>query len=34
MRMNVWYIDPDEGISYHAHSDREELFYVVAGGSA
>lgn len=34
MRMNVWYIDPDEGISYHAHSDREELLYVVAGGSA
>lgn len=31
MRMNVWYIDPDEGISYHAHSEQEELLYVAEG---
>lgn len=31
MRAKVWYIDPGEGIGYHAHSEQEELFHVVEG---
>lgn len=27
----IWYIEPGEGIGYHAHSEQEELFYVLEG---
>ena len=31
MRATVWYFEPDEEIQYHAHSEQEELYYVVEG---
>lgn len=31
MRVKVWHIEPGEQIGYHAHSEQEELFYVVEG---
>lgn len=31
MRATVWYFDPGEEISYHAHSEQEELFFVLEG---
>lgn len=31
LKANVWYIDPGEEIKYHAHSEQEELYYVLRG---
>ncbi|WP_254837749.1 cupin domain-containing protein [Natronomonas marina] len=31
MRVTVWYFEPGEEIQYHAHSEQEELYYVVEG---
>jgi quercetin dioxygenase-like cupin family protein len=31
MNLAVWYFEPGEGIGYHAHSEQEELFYVIEG---
>ena len=31
MRLTVWYFDPGEEIQYHAHSEQEELYYVLEG---
>jgi quercetin dioxygenase-like cupin family protein len=31
MRATVWYFEPGEEIDYHAHSEQEELFYVLEG---
>ena len=31
MRVTVWYFDPGEEIQYHAHSEQEELYYVLEG---
>ena len=31
MRAAVWYFEPGEEIQYHAHSEQEELYYVVEG---
>ncbi|MFB6169772.1 MAG: cupin domain-containing protein [Haloarculaceae archaeon] len=31
MNVKVWYFEPGEGIGYHAHSEQEELFYIVQG---
>ena len=27
----LWYFDPGEEITYHAHSEQEELYYVIEG---
>ncbi|WP_256687363.1 cupin domain-containing protein [Halococcus qingdaonensis] len=29
--VKLWYFDPGEEIQYHAHSEQEELYYVVEG---
>ena len=29
--VKIWYFEPGEEIGYHAHSDQEELFYVLEG---
>ena len=29
--VKLWYIDPGEEIGYHAHSEQEELYYVIEG---
>ena len=29
--VKLWYFEPGEEIQYHAHSDQEELYYVVEG---
>jgi quercetin dioxygenase-like cupin family protein len=31
VRANVWYIEPGDEIGYHAHSEQEEVFYVLEG---
>lgn len=31
MRATVWYFEPGEEIQYHAHSQQEELFFVLDG---
>jgi quercetin dioxygenase-like cupin family protein len=31
MNVNVWYFDSGEEITYHAHSEQEELYYVLTG---
>ncbi len=31
MQAKLWYFEPDEEINYHAHSEQEELYYVVKG---
>ncbi len=31
MNVTVWYFEPGEGIGYHAHSEQEELYYVLEG---
>jgi quercetin dioxygenase-like cupin family protein len=31
MRATVWYFEPGEEIQYHAHSEQEELYYVLEG---
>lgn len=31
MRATVWYFEPDEEIQYHAHSEQEELYFVLEG---
>ena len=31
MRLTVWYFEPGEEIQYHAHSEQEELFFVLEG---
>ncbi len=31
MRATVWYFDPGEEIQYHAHSQQEELYFVLEG---
>ena len=31
MRTTVWYFEPGEEIQYHAHSEQEELYYVIEG---
>ena len=31
MNINVWYFEPGEEIGYHAHTDQEELYYVLEG---
>ena len=31
MRATVWYFEPVEEIQYHAHSEQEELYYVIEG---
>jgi quercetin dioxygenase-like cupin family protein len=31
MRVTVWYFEPGEEIQYHAHSEQEELYYVLEG---
>lgn len=29
--VKIWYFEPDEEIGYHAHSEQEELYYVLEG---
>lgn len=31
LNVNLWYFDPGEEIQYHAHSEQEELYYVLEG---
>lgn len=31
MHCKVWYFDPGEEIQYHAHSEQEELYYILEG---
>lgn len=31
MNVTIWYFEPGEGIGYHAHSEQEELYYVLEG---
>ena len=31
MRVTVWYFEPGEEIQYHAHSEQEELYFVLEG---
>lgn len=31
MRATVWYFEPGEEIQYHAHSEQEELYFVLNG---
>jgi quercetin dioxygenase-like cupin family protein len=31
MNVKLWYFDPGEEIQYHAHSEQEELYYVLTG---
>ena len=31
MNVKLWYFDPGEEIQYHAHSEQEELYYVLEG---
>ncbi len=31
LRAAVWYFEPGEEINYHAHSEQEEVFYVIEG---
>lgn len=31
MRVTVWYFEPDEEIQYHAHSEQEEVYFVLEG---
>ncbi|WP_299262785.1 cupin domain-containing protein [Halorientalis sp.] len=31
LHVTLWYFEPDEEIQYHAHSEQEELYYVVEG---
>ena len=31
MRCTVWYFEPGEEIQYHAHSEQEELYFVLQG---
>jgi quercetin dioxygenase-like cupin family protein len=31
MRAAVWYFEPGEEITYHAHSEQEELYFVLEG---
>lgn len=31
MRATVWHFEPGEEIQYHAHSEQEELFFVLEG---
>ncbi|WP_254538032.1 cupin domain-containing protein [Halomarina litorea] len=31
MKVKVWYFDPGEEIQYHAHSEQEELYYIMEG---
>jgi uncharacterized cupin superfamily protein len=31
MNVKLWYFDPGEEIQYHAHSEQEELYYVIQG---
>ena len=31
MKAKIWYVDPGEEIAYHAHSQQEELYYVMQG---
>lgn len=30
-RVKLWYFEPGEEIQYHAHSEQEEIYYVVQG---
>jgi uncharacterized cupin superfamily protein len=30
-KLNVWYIEPGEEITYHAHGEQEEVYYVMEG---
>ncbi|MFB6084191.1 MAG: cupin domain-containing protein [Halorientalis sp.] len=31
MHVTLWYFEPGEEINYHAHSEQEELYYVIEG---
>jgi quercetin dioxygenase-like cupin family protein len=31
MRVTVWYFEPGEEIQYHAHSEQEEVYFVLEG---
>ncbi|WP_435077202.1 cupin domain-containing protein [Halococcus sp. AFM35] len=31
MNVKLWYFDPGEEIQYHAHSEQEELYYILEG---
>lgn len=31
LRAAVWYFEPGEAIHYHAHTEQEEVFYVIEG---
>ena len=31
VRMTIWQFEPGEEIQYHAHSEQEEIFYVLEG---
>lgn len=31
LNVNIWYFDPGEEIQYHAHTEQEELYYVLTG---
>lgn len=31
MQLKLWYFDPGDEISYHAHMRQEEAFYIIAG---
>jgi len=31
LHVTLWYFEPDEEIQYHAHSEQEELYFVLEG---
>lgn len=31
MIVRIWYFEPGDEISYHAHSEQEELYYIIKG---
>lgn len=31
VRLKIWYFEPGEEIRYHAHSEQEEIYYVLEG---
>ena len=31
LKAKIWYFEPGDEIQYHAHSEQEELFYVIEG---
>lgn len=31
LRLSLWYFEPGERLSYHAHAEQEEVYYVIQG---